>query len=141
MVYKNENVIMQWVEVINLGQRMIKVNRLNSAFWMSLSGNHSHIEWYDSCHAQEAPRPEKEKLTKGLKVIKSRGGNRHIGGAAPMFAMAMGGAVDENKTPCLIAALAWSGSLNSSFDLDQKNSLVASMRMDFSQGSVELNSG
>ena len=140
-IYSKEDVIAQWAVVVNKTDQPVKVRRLESAFWMAPAGCQAHLEWYDSRWTGEASRPERERLTKGLRQLQSRGGHRHIDGAVPAFVMSFGGPVDENKTPCLIAALAWSGSMAMSFNIDSQNTLTTSLGMSFPNGEVTVEAG
>jgi len=122
-VYAREDVIEQWSVVRNGLTTPVKVGRLDSAYWPGSEGSAPHLEWYEG----EAGSPHREKLAHGRRLLESRGGNRHIQGVSPAFVLSFGGYTDETTTPCLIAALGWSGSTRMSFDCDLQGQLAVEM--------------
>ena len=138
--FPHENVISQWVVIRNGLSEALRVERLDSAYWQAPSTAAAHLEWYDSRWGDEAPRPNLEKLGRGRRLIESRAGNRHIEGAIPAFVMSFGGFADETKSPCLVASLAWSGSVAMSFDNDNKNEFAASVGVN-NRGGYTLDAG
>jgi hypothetical protein len=139
-LFAAENVIQQWTVVRNGLAEPIRVEHLDSAYWQAPSASAPHLEWYDSRWGDEAPRPNFEKLTKGRRVIESRAGNRHIEGPIPTFVMSFGGFPDEQTSPCMIASLAWSGSMAMSFDQDNKDIFAAAIGVSSRNGAYTLDS-
>lgn len=140
-LYPHENMVQQWAVVRNGLAEPIRVNRLDSAFWQAPARSAPHIEWYDSRWGDEAPRPNLEKISRGRRVMENRTGNRHIEGPVPAFVMSFGGFPDEDKSPCLIASLAWSGSMAMSFDHDNKDVFAASIGVTSQTGPYLLEPG
>lgn len=140
-LFSRENTIEQWAVLRNGLGEPIRVERLDSAYWQAPAGAGAHLEWYDSRWGDEAPRPNREKLAKGRRLIESRNGNRHIEGPVPAFVMSFGGFPDEEKSPCMIASLAWSGSMAMSFDNDNQNIFAASLGVSGQNGAYTLDPG
>ncbi|MEO7100758.1 MAG: alpha-galactosidase [Luteolibacter sp.] len=137
-LFAKENVIQQWSVVRNDLAEPIRVEHLDSAYWQAPSASAPHLEWYDNRWGDEAPRPNLEKLAKGRRIIESRTGNRHIEGPVPAFIMSFGGFPDEEKSPCMIASLAWSGSMAMSFDQDNKDTFAAAVGVSSRNGAYTL---
>jgi alpha-galactosidase len=125
--YAAENIIEQCIVVRNGTNRPLKVQRLDSAYWPGTAKAGLFLEWYDNHQGSEAGRPEVEKLAKGERVLESRDGNRHIEGPVPAFVLGFGNVPDEDKTPCMVAALSWSGSARMAFDINTNQNLEASV--------------
>ncbi|MBC8128605.1 MAG: alpha-galactosidase [Gloeobacteraceae cyanobacterium ES-bin-144] len=126
-LFARENVIQQWAVLRNELAEPIRVHRLDSAYWEAPASSAPHLEWYDSRWADEVPRPNVEKLSKGRRVIENRTGNRHIEAPFPAFIMSFGAFPNEESTPCLFASLAWSGSMAMSFDHNNKGVFASSI--------------
>ena len=139
-LFARENIIEQWAVLRNGLTAPLKVERLDSAYWQAPSTAAAHLEWYDSRWADEA-QLNREKLAKGRRLIENRNGNRHIEGPVPAFALSFGGFPDEDKSPCLIASLAWSGSMQMSFDNDNKGVFAASLGVSGQTGGYTLDPG
>ncbi len=136
--FSQESTLQQWAVLRNGLLEPLRVQRLNSAYWQAPATADAHLEWYDSRWAAEAAVPMLEKLTHGCRTLESRSGIRHIEGPVPAFVMAFGGFPDEEKTPCLIASLAWSGSMAMSFNLTKENLLATSMGVSSHTGAYNL---
>ena len=124
--YKEENIIEQWTTLTNHTDKTVFVERLDSAFLQSQTGNNTYLEWFDCREGNEAGRPEREKLSKGLRILESRHGNRHTTGPEPFFTLGFGALPEEGKVPCLVSALSWSGSTRLSFEINDLNILEVS---------------
>ena len=125
--YAAENIIEQWMVVKNETDQPLNVRRLDSAYWPGTAADGLFIEWYDNHQSTEVGRPEQEKLNKGIRLLESRDGNRHTNGPNPSFVLGFGGQPDEDKTPCMIAALVWSGNTRIAFDINTNLNLESSM--------------
>jgi len=124
--YKDESIIEQWTVLNNSMDKTVFVHRLDSVFFQSQSGNNTYLEWFDCHEGSEAGWPEREKLSKGSRILENRHGNRHITGPEPYFTLGFGASPDEDKTPCLVSALAWSGSTRLGFEINDFNILEVS---------------
>lgn len=136
-VFAREDVIEQWTVARNGLATPVRIGRLDSAYWPGLESSAPHLEWYDG----EAGKPEREKLGHGRRLLESRGGNRHIQGPSPAFVMSFGGFADEATTPCLVAALGWSGSARMSFDCDTQGKLAVAAGPGPQAGPFTLDAG
>ena len=136
-LFAREDVIEQWAVVRNGLAAPIKIARLDSAYWPGSEGSAPHLEWYEG----EAGKPLREKLAHGRRLLESRGGNRHIQGASPAFVLSFGGFTDETTTPCLVAALGWSGSTRMSFDCDTQGKLAVAAGTGPQAGPFTLDAG
>ena len=125
--YAAENVIEQWMVVKNDTDQPLHIRRLDSAYWPGIAKDGLFLEWYDNHQGREFGRPEQEKLAKGIRLLESRDGNRHTQGPAPFFVLGFGDLPDENKTPCMIAALMWSGNTKICFDINANQNLEGSI--------------
>lgn len=121
--YKAESLFEQWITVTNTLDRTVHVRRLDSAFFPTKAADGAYLEWFESC---EAPCPEREKLSKGTRILENHHGNRHVSGPEPWFTLGFGAFPDEDKTPCLMAALTWSGSTRLEFEVVDRNRLEVS---------------
>lgn len=129
-VFAHEDVIQQWAVLHNGMPGPLTVQRLDSIYFEAPSSSNPHVEWYDSKWANEAAKPQHVKLAeKGRLIIEGRGGERHIEGPVPAFILSFGDFAGEDKTPCIIAALGWSGSARMSFDMDHKKVLAVTAGM------------
>jgi len=124
--YKDESIIEQWTVLTNNMEKSVWVQRLDSAFFQSNSGNNTYLEWFDCREGKEAGRPERERLSMGSRILENRHGNRHITGPEPYFTLGFGTSPDEDKTPCLVSALTWSGSTRLAFEINAFNILEVS---------------
>ncbi len=123
--YAAENMIEQWISVKNGTSQPVKIQRLDSGYWPGTAKDGLFLEWYDNKEGKELRWPNVEKLTS--KLLEGHGGNRHTQGPAHQFVLGFGSAPDENKTPCMIAALVWSGSTKIAFDINAQQNLEASI--------------
>ena len=121
---KDSDVIEQWPVLRNGSATPLLIESMDSVYWTMPFKGDTHLEWYDSGWGREAARPEHERLRKGRRLLESRGGQRHLEGPVPFFVLGFGGAPDETSTPCLLAALVWSGSARFSFDADTSGTLA-----------------
>ena len=124
--YQEENIVEQWLILKNGMDKPMSVPRLDSLYFQSQGGDSTYLEWFDSTEGYEAGRLEREKLSKGCKLLESRDINRHKAGLMPFFVLGFGAPPNEEKGPCVIAALSWSGSTRLSFDINDKNLLETS---------------
>ncbi len=125
-VYAEESIIEQWLVLKNGLEKPVQVQRLDSLYFQSPAGEGNYLEWYDSTEGFEGGRPERERLAKGCRLLESVDGNRHKAGLMPFFVLGCGAMPDEEKVPCLVAALSWSGSTRLSFDIDDRHLLEGS---------------
>ena len=126
-IYSIENIIEQWQVLRNGMDQPIKVPRLDSMYWQARAKKGEyHLEWFESKFFNEAWGPLREKLTQGGRTFESRDGNRHTSGLIPFFALGFGDFPDEDKVPCLVAALSWSGSTKLKFEINNTNILETS---------------
>ena len=126
-IYYAENIIEQWQVLKNSMAQSIKVPRLDSMYWQARSKEGVYLEWFESQEGNEAGQPKREKLALGCRSLESRDGNRHKSGPMPAFALGFGDFPDEDKVPCLVAALSWSGSTKLSFEINNHNILETSV--------------
>jgi alpha-galactosidase len=124
--YKANNILEQWMVLRNESAGPVSVGRLDSFYLQSENREGTYLEWYDSTQNSEAGKPEREKLSKGCKLLESRHGNRHVSGPEPFFNLGFGVPLAEESGLCLIAALAWSGSTRLAFEIDDRDTLEVS---------------
>ena len=120
-VFKNENIFEQWITILNENESTISVLRLDSALIQFANVPNMHIEWYDGSEGSEAKTPICEPLTKGIKILESLHGNRHMDGVEPFFALGLAGPPEEAVGFCFVTALAWSGSTKITLHHSEKN--------------------
>lgn len=125
--YTSEDTIQRWAVLRNGLQEPLRVTRLDSAYWQAPAASVPYLEWYDSSDANEAALPMSEKLGHGRRTLESRSGIRHLAGPVPACVVAFGGFPDEEKTPCLLTSLAWSGSMAMNFDITKDAILATSI--------------
>jgi len=125
--YRDESVVEQWLVLRNGTAKPVYIKRLDSLYLQGQDGDKTFLEWYESKEGNEAGRPEREKLPKGGRLLESRHGNRHVSGPEPFFCLGFGGFPDEENVPCMVAALSWSGSTRMSFEINERNTLEASV--------------
>jgi alpha-galactosidase len=124
--YRDESVVEQWLVLRNGTMKPVHVKRLDSLYLQGQNGDKMFLEWYESKEGNEASRPEREKFLKGGRLLESRHGNRHVSGPEPFFSLGFGDFPDEEKVPCMVAALSWSGSTRLSFEIHEGNALESS---------------
>ena len=126
-IYAELNIIEQWQVMRNGMDKPIKVPRLDSMYWQARVKDGVYLEWFESQEGNEAGQPKREKLAQGSRVLESRDGNRHKSGPMPAFALGFGDFPDEDKVPCLVAALSWSANTKFSFEINYQNILETSV--------------
>ncbi|MCX6998119.1 MAG: alpha-galactosidase [Kiritimatiellaeota bacterium] len=123
--YRDESILEQWTTLSNNMDQTVFVQRLDSAFFQT--ADNTHLEWFDCRESSEAERPVREKLARGIRMLETRQGNRHISGPEPFFALGFGGFPEEDQNvPCLVAALAWTGSARFAFELHESGGVEVS---------------
>jgi len=123
--YQDESIIEQWTSLSNNMDKTVLVQRLDSAFFQT--ADNTHLEWFDCREGSEAGRPVREQLARGIRILETRQGNRHISGPEPFFTLGFGGfAEEENHVPCLVAALAWTGSARFAFEVHESGGVEVS---------------
>jgi len=126
-IYSAENIFEQWMLLKNGTDKTLKVPRLDSMYWQASVKDGVCLEWFESQEGKEAGQPIREKLAPGCRLLESRDGNRHKSGPVPAFALGFGDFPDEEKVPCLVAALSWSANTRLYFDINNRNILETSV--------------
>ncbi|MFB6343506.1 alpha-galactosidase [Saccharicrinis sp. FJH62] len=119
--YYSEDVITQWVKIINHQSEAIMLKRFYSSFLKVNSGSYYLTHFYGPW-AGEMQKVE-EKIENGIKIIESKKGVRTTQGENPSFILSLDHPALENEGICYGGALAWSGNYRLSFQIDEWKNL------------------
>ncbi len=119
--YKKENVIEQWTEISHTEKNDVTLYNFASSHLGFNNPSYYLTEFYGNW-AEEMKMAE-VKLTRGLKVLDSKLGVRATQYANPCFLLSLNDKMKENSGEVIGGTLAWSGSWNLSFDVDNTESL------------------
>lgn len=119
--YKKENVIEQWSEISHSEKKDVTLYNFASSH-LSFSNQAYYLTEFYGNWAEEM-KMEEAKLTRGIKVIDSKLGVRATGYAHPCFLLSLNNEVQEDAGEVIGGTLAWSGSWNLTFDVDNNERL------------------
>jgi len=119
--YKKENVIEQWSEFSHTEKKSITLYNFASSFLTFNQQNYYLTQFYGNW--AEEMKMEEVKLTRGLKVLDSKLGVRATGYAHPCFLLSLNDKIQEDAGNVVGGTLAWSGSWNLTFEVDQLENL------------------
>ena len=115
--YRKENIIEQWTEISHTAKKPVSLyNFASSHLWFSETAyflTQFYGNWADEMNMAEM------KLTRGQKVLQSRLGVRSDQFEHPCFLVSFDGPAQENAGHVVGGTLAWPGSWNLTFDVDQ----------------------
>lgn len=119
--YYKENIIEQWIEISHDEKKDVILDKYASSDLFFAEPNYYLTQFYGSW-ANEMNMTEVQ-LTRGQKVIDSKLGVRSDEFAHPCFLLSLDGPAQENSGNIVGGTLAWPGSWNLTFDIDQFNNL------------------
>lgn len=113
---KGTDVIEQWVEITNEGQKPIRLRRMDSGFLPIRQGDvwvsHLHGSWAAENNVTSEP------LTPGVKTIRNLDGARNGQNDQPGVMISLDGEPRENSGRVIGATLCWSGNYELRFDTE-----------------------
>ncbi|MDD4991220.1 MAG: alpha-galactosidase [Paludibacter sp.] len=119
--FLKENVIEQWTEISHTEKKAVTLYNFASSQLTFNQQNYYLTQFYGNW--AEEMKMEEVKLTRGLKVIDSKLGVRATGYAHPCFLLSLNDKVQEDAGNVIGGTLAWSGSWNMTFEVDQLENL------------------
>lgn len=137
--YHHEDTIKTWAEIKHQEKIPVMLTRFASGmlhldaknYWLT----QFHGDWVKEMRMQETP------LTHGIRIIDSKLGTRATMYQAPFFFLSLDEPADETSGTVFAGTIAWSGSFQLLFEVDQLNSLriAAGMNPFASEYSLEPN--
>jgi len=119
--YDRENLIAACTDLMNCEDKPVMVYQYASQS-MPLKANSYFMTQFHGTHNNEANMVE-EKLTPGIKILDSKRGVRAHEMRSPLFLLAPNQGIDENQGEVYGGTLAWSGSFQFAFEVDERNTL------------------
>ncbi|MDD4969085.1 MAG: alpha-galactosidase [Paludibacter sp.] len=119
--YQKDNVIEQWSEIRHTEKKPVMLYNFASSH-LFFSDNNYYLTQFFGNWAEEM-KMEEVKLTRGQKVIESKLGVRTNSFAHACFYLSLNGQAQENAGKVIGGTLAWPGTWNLTFDVDQLNNL------------------
>lgn len=119
--YYKEDIIEQWTEISHEEKKDVVLDKYASSDLFFSEPSYYLTQFYGSW-ANEMNMTEVQ-LTRGQKVLDSKLGVRSDEFAHPCFLLSMNGPAQENSGNVVGGTLAWPGSWNLTFDIDQFNNL------------------
>jgi alpha-galactosidase len=127
VAYKQENLIAQSVQVWNEESAPVTLYNFASASIPFQGGNYwltqFHGDWANEVNMVE------EKLVPGIKLLDSKLGIRAHERRTPMFLLGLGAPAGEDAGSVIGCQLAWSGSFQFAFEVNERNILRANVGM------------
>tara|TARA_B110000238_G_scaffold74769_1_gene82329 strand:+ start:12892 stop:15054 length:2163 start_codon:yes stop_codon:yes gene_type:complete len=115
--YRKENVIEQWVSIINKESKAIELQNFASSAIGFKAREYYLLHFYGSWRKEM--QMVEEKLTNGIKVIETKQGVRATEYENPSFMLSLNKPAQENSGEVIAGALAWSGNYKLTFQLDE----------------------
>jgi alpha-galactosidase len=119
--YLKDNIIEQWSEITHSEKKPVLLYNFASSH-LSFSNTNYYLTQFYGNWAEEM-KMEEVKLTRGVKVLESKLGVRSNEYAHACFMLSLNGEAQENAGNVIGGTLAWPGSWNITFDVDQINNL------------------
>ncbi len=119
--YKKENVIEQWSEISHTEKKDVVLYNFASSHLSFNNPAYYVTEFYGNW--AEEMKMEEVKLARGMKVIDSKLGVRATSFAHPCFLLSLNDKVQEDAGSVIGGTLAWSGSWNMTFEVDNAERL------------------
>ena len=119
--YLKDNIIEQWSEITHSEKKPVMLYNFASSH-LSFSNSTYYLTQFYGNWAEEM-KMEEVKLTRGLKVLESKLGVRSDEYAHACFMLSLNGEAQENAGNVIGGTLAWPGSWNITFEVDQLNNL------------------
>jgi alpha-galactosidase len=119
--YPAEDVVKTWTEIHHQEKKPVTLSRFASSM-LHVEAPHYWLTQFHGDWAEEMRMQESE-LTSGIKIIDSKLGTRAQIFQHPEFQIALDKPATETQGELISGTLAWSGSFQFSFELDEKNDL------------------
>ena len=123
VAYQHDDVFLQWTEIRHDESGPVTLSRFASAAPLFRAREYWLTQFHGD-YKREATLAE-ERLGPGIKSIDSKIGVRASRFANPAFVLSLGGPARESEGEVLIGALAYSGSFQLAFELDERSRLRA----------------
>lgn len=120
-VWKNLNVIEQWVEITNNEGDDIELKKYASAN-LYFTKKDFYLTDFQGEYLMEM-QPTENRLTQGKKVVESKLGTRAMLLGSPNFILSFEEPAKENSGLVMLGHLAWSGNFKLEFDIDSHENL------------------
>lgn len=119
--YQKENIITQKVSVVNKEKKTIKLESVHSSY-MPVNAQTYYLTHFSGGWSNEMNLTE-NKIVPGIQLIESKKGVRTTLHSNPSFILSLNQPALPYAGDVVIGALAWSGSYQISFELDEENRL------------------
>ena len=120
-VFRNEDVIRQWVELSHSEPQPVVLSRFASSAPV-LAADGAWLTQFQGDYMREAELAE-ERLGPGIKILDSKLGVRAHQRRIPSFLVALGGPAQEESGEVIGGSLAWSGNFQLAFEVDHTRRL------------------
>lgn len=121
LAYPKEDIIEQWVNIINKGKQSIKLHEYASSYLHFKRDNyyltHFHGSWGNEMNLKE------EALDYGMKVIDTKLGVEAGDLHTAAYVLSLDKPASEDDGEVIMGALSWSGNYRLTFDVDDKKHL------------------
>ncbi|MDD5186004.1 MAG: alpha-galactosidase, partial [Paludibacter sp.] len=119
--FQKENIIEEWTEISHNEKKPVMMYNFASSH-IAFSEQSYYLTQFSGNWAEEMKMTEL-KLSRGVKVLDSKLGVRSDEFAHPCFLLSLNGEAQENDGNVIGGTLAWPGSWNITFDVDELNKL------------------
>ncbi|NQU55005.1 MAG: alpha-galactosidase [Bacteroidetes bacterium] len=120
-VWKNENVIEQWIEIKHNEKKAVRLLKYASAN-LYFANKEFYLTSFHNKWGKEM-QPTQEKLLRGKKTIDSKLGARTMLLESNNFILSLDKKASENEGTVMLGHLAWSGNFKLEFDIDSYENL------------------
>jgi alpha-galactosidase len=120
-VWKHENVIEQWTEIVHSENKSVLLEKFASAN-LYFTNKDFYLTTYPGQWAKEM-QPIETKLSRGMKTVDSKLGARAMLLNSPNFVLSFDKPASENEGTVILGQLAWSGNFKLEFEVDLYNNL------------------
>jgi alpha-galactosidase len=120
-VWKSENVIEQWTEIVHKEKRPVVLQKYASVN-LYFADADFYLTTYHGMWAKEM-QPVEMKLERGTRTIDTKLGTRAMLFQHPNFILSLRQPATENEGDVLVGHLAWSGNFKLEFEVDPYNNL------------------
>lgn len=115
-VWKRENVIEQWTEIVHSENNPVLLEKFASAN-LYFTNKDFYLTTYPGQWAKEM-QPIETKLSRGMKTVDSKLGTRAMLLNSPNFVLSFDKPASENEGMVILGQLAWSGNFKLEFEVD-----------------------
>lgn len=120
-VWKKENIIEQWVEILNKEKAPVLLQKYASAN-LYFDNKEFYLTSFHNQWAKEM-QPSENRLTRGVKSFESTLGTRAMLLQSSNFILSFDKPASENDGNVILCQLAWSGNFKCDFEVDAYNNL------------------